>query len=212
MKATDLTGQRFGRLLVLTRNGSHVSPSGQSKAVWTCSCDCGAVTDVIGAKLRNGQTTSCGCRKKEFIGSVNFKHGHARSNQVRTEHRIWYAMVRRCTDEKDAAFPDYGGRGISVCQEWLDYETFFSDMGKRPSHLHTLDRKDNNGNYEPSNCRWATKKEQANNRRSTVFVDYQGKSISLTELAELTGINRATLGWRVRQGWTGDRLFIPARM
>jgi len=115
-------------------------------------------------------------------------------------------MIRRCTEPSDPAFDNYGGRGIKVCDRWSTYENFYADMGDRPHGL-TLDRRDNNGDYCPENCRWATKAEQAANRRTSILVEYNGEVMCAKHAAKLAGINPATLRWRIKQGWTGEKLF-----
>jgi hypothetical protein len=154
MKLIDLTGQRFGRLVVLAR-GANVIVCGCSRVTWLCLCDCGKEKPVFGAHLRNGDAKSCAC------GLLGFTHGKSRT----PEYLAWQSLNYRCNNPNNASFPDYGGRGISVCERWSDFPNFLSDMGTRPSPLHSLDRIDNDGNYEPSNCRWATAQEQQRNKR-----------------------------------------------
>lgn len=158
---SDLIGFRFGRLTVLSR-----APDGASGVRWLCRCDCGTDKDVSAVALRYGKTRSCGCLAREVTAARSIKHGHASPYARTPTYRSWEAMVRRTTNHISANWDNYGGRGISVCSEWLDFQSFLDDMGERPEGT-TIDRINTDGNYEPNNCRWAKASVQSRNTRST---------------------------------------------
>lgn len=157
MALIDLTGMTFGRLTAVSRVGSSTS----GYALWECVCECGTVKVVASAQLRSGRTRSCGCLVRDAVSEARTVHGMSHS----VEYQAWSAMRSRCLNPNHSNYPDYGGRGITVCDRWRDsFVAFYEDVGRRPPG-HSLDRIDNDGNYEPGNVRWATAQEQAMNRR-----------------------------------------------
>lgn len=148
----DMTGQRFGKLSVLMR-----SERRGGLATWICRCDCGATLEVIGNNLRAGYSNSCGCSR--------VKHGHAKPKANTSAYTCWRNMWNRCTNPNIPTYRHYGGRGIRVCDRWLDFKTFLADMGERPSSKHSIERLNNNLGYTPENCTWATRSQQNSNRR-----------------------------------------------
>lgn len=157
-KFIDLTGQKFGRLTVLECSGRNKHGS----AIWLCRCACGNGKVIHGGSLRNGSSKTCGCSHSELATQLNLVHG----KHGTPEYRAWKAMITRCTNPNAANYSYYGGKDVCVCERWRhSFENFYADMGQKPTSKHSLDRIDANGNYEPSNCRWATTGVQRINRR-----------------------------------------------
>lgn len=205
----DLTGKRFGRLTVIKFYGHN--KYGQPR--WLCECDCGNTTVVTGSDIRSGATSSCGCLWKERIMEAKVTHGMSYSN-VYPEYRN---VKSRCYDENAHNYKWYGGRGIKMCDRWKDdIHEFYNDVSELP-HFgekgYTLDRIDNDGDYEPGNVRWATPKEQSNNRRPRTgdnLYEYEGEIHSLREISNMTGISYSTLNNRLLKGWEPERAFNTA--
>jgi len=208
-KFSNLTGQKFGRLTVL---GLSPKKSGR-KSYWVCQCSCGNKTVVRSDILKNGSTMSCGCLKKEQ-DEKNLDHTRKYGDEITHESRlyqIWQGMRYRCENPNDRSYPRWGGRGIKVCHEWsTDYAKFKEWALSHGYHSDlSIDRIDVNGNYEPSNCRWANAKTQCNNRTTTIKVPYHGEVHSLTEWAEALGFKVNTIITRYHHGDRGERLFRP---
>lgn len=163
MRFKDLSGLRFRYLLVLNREQT----KDKKNSYWKCLCDCGNITIVQACKLKDGKVVSCGCYGKSLLPKRNFKHGHKPAGGCSKTYKSWAGMHERCYNPKKENYKYYGALGVTVCERWFNFENFLKDMGERPLDT-SLDRINPFGNYEPTNCRWATAKEQANNKRSTV--------------------------------------------
>ena len=196
----NLKGNRFGRWLVLEHDG--YGPSG---TIYKCLCDCGAEKSVLRKSLLNGRSISCGCYAKEKRLEANTKHGHSgkKGGQSPT-YKTWAAMKRRCSDKNHRSKASYYDKGITVCERWKDFKNFLADMGERPEGS-TIDRIDGNGNYEPSNCRWSTPKEQANNMKTNHYIERDGLRLTVSQWAEKLGIKDGTIRARLSRGWSDER-------
>lgn len=204
MRLDDLTGHRFGRLIVLRRVQNK---PGSKRTRWLCQCDCGALKEVGSDELKNGNTQSCGCYRREYISAAKATH---RGTSERL-HRVWSDMKRRCSNPHDEKYPLYGARGITVCDEWMEYVPFRNwamSTGYDPNARYgqcTLDRIDTDGPYSPENCRWSTAREQANNRRNNHLLFCDGQSHSIAEWSRIAGIPYGTLLSRVNaRGWSDE--------
>jgi len=195
-KQIDVLGHRYERWLVIAE------PCGQTgtRRKVLCRCDCGQERLVDPRYLRLGKSKSCGCLQKEMVGkasSARWRFG-SRTHQM---YNTWVKMKSRCYNKNDAKFPIYGGRGISVCDEWKsNFEVFSSDMGEKPTAGHTLDRLDNNGPYSRDNCRWATAIEQSRNKRNHRLVEHNGAKVPLSQACAETGINYRAALYRLNRG------------
>jgi hypothetical protein len=206
-KLIDLTEQKFGRLKVLHRINNYKSRHAQ----WHCKCDCGKEVDVTSDKLKSGHTRSCGCLKQDFLdnGGPNKTHGDTKTHL----YRIWAGILRRCENPNCEKFKkDYQDRGIMVCPEWHDFETFRDwAIANGYSENLTIDRRDNDKGYSPENCRWATKKVQGNNKRNNINITYEGQTHTLAQWVKILGtIKYGTLYNRIIKGWSiEDAINIP---
>lgn len=201
MRALELDGKKFGRLTAVRRVGHNRYGHIQ----WACRCVCGKRTVVGSVALSRGVTQSCGCLAREVRARTararSLKHGHSAGGKITPEYMAWASMLYRCSKMNGGGHPHYAGRGIRVCRRWRKFENFFADMGRRPSKKHSLDRENNSKSYCLNNCRWATPRQQANNRRTTVKITFRGKTLSITEWARELGLNTSTLAMRIRSGW-----------
>ncbi len=201
MKATDCVGKRFGMLVLqrLDEKEPHESRAG------IVLCDCGRSKRCRVSSLVAGRIKSCGCTRRNIgaTSSVALQRAHER------EHRSWASMVRRCYYVENDNYSYYGGRGVTVCERWLSFENFLTDMGTRPADT-SLDRIDPDGNYEPSNCRWLEVRQQHVNKRNTVYLTVGDVSLPMREWAERTGIAYDTIKRRLQHGWTHtDAVTLP---
>lgn len=197
-------GDTFGRWTVLAyagKQGTH--------HCWRCRCICGTLRSVRALRLLSSRSRSCGCLTRERVKEACTRYGRA----LAREHEIWRGMHRRCNDPSCTGYKKYGARGIAVCPRWRDFFAFLDDMGTCPSREHSIDRIDNNDNYEPGNCRWATPKEQGRNRRDNHLLTHAGETLSLAAWAERLGISYSTL--RSRRNllhWSAEKtLTTPVR-
>lgn len=189
----DITGKRFGRLTILKK----AEKKNGKKLFWLCKCDCGLTKEIDGDPIRRGAVVSCGCYSRERtsirMSQISTTHGMSNTN-------IWWrwaGMRERCTNKKTNNYKNYGGRGIKVCDRWLTFENFYEDMKAGYSAGLSLERIDNNGNYEPGNCRWATRKEQMRNYRRNRLITHKGETKTLQEWSESTGLKSSTIRMRL---------------
>lgn len=207
----DLAGQEFKRWTVLYRS----SEVGAKITRWRCLCSCGTEKDVASYHLLSGLSGSCGCVRKEKKSRLT--HGDSKDGKRTSEYGIWDAMTQRCTNPKNPTFPLYGGRGIGVCDDWLNgrgsisaFEAFLEDMGRRPSTKHSIDRIDNYAGYSRENCRWATQVQQARNKRNTIYVTIDGDIMPLADAADRYGVPYRVMYQRNRMGKKDGQLISKA--
>ena len=202
MRRVDLTGRHFSRLSVVRRDTGRY---------WVCVCVCGRRTRVRQDHLLHGHIRSCGCFHDEVARTGNTIHGHHPRGSSTPEYRSWSGMIRRCCRSSDKRWADYGGRGITICVRWRrDFRSFLEDMGLRPDWATSIDRIDVNGNYEPSNCRWATATQQARNTRYRRVITIHGVSRTLAEWQEATGVDKRRISARLAAGWPEDDVLSPS--
>jgi hypothetical protein len=204
MNKTVESGMKFGRLTVLGFSHKY-----RRASYFNVQCECGTVKTVRKDSLYTGRAVSCGCYHKEAVSEATKTHGLRNT----PEYEAWAHMLRRCYTPTTNGFEHYGGRGISVCDRWHhSFENFLSDMGFRPSRRHSLDRENNDGNYEPSNCRWATAEQQANNKRSNIYITLNGETLTETQWRKKLGFERGVISYRIKSGWSPEEaLTTPVR-
>lgn len=188
-------GDRFGRLILL-----EVAEYAKHKN--KLRCDCGKEHFATSGHLRDGDVSSCGCVYVESRATCHRTHGESKRG---AEYNVWVGMRDRCANPNDDSFVRYGGRGIRVCERWQTFELFLEDMGPRPSKRHSIERIDNDGHYEPGNCRWATGVEQGRNKRNNVLVTHNGITRTVSEWAEITGIKYGTVWMRIKRGYSPEK-------
>lgn len=194
-------GDKFVRLKVVCESGRDK----HSNRLFECICDCGNTKVVNGNDLKTGNTKSCGCLKLDQKKEQLTKHGLTNS----PEYNAWRAMRNRCYREKDEHFHRYGGSGIKVCDRWKNsFEEFIKDVGRKPTPKHSLNRKNNDGNYEPDNTIWSTHVDQCNNRSTNSMITFNSKTQSVAQWSVETGIKAATLYYRINHGWPPERAFV----
>lgn len=211
--ALDLTGKRFGRLVVLKEAKPHISKSGKTKMrMWLCRCDCGVEKEILGTSLMKGATKSCGCLNseaaRERIAKQSIKHGYTSNGKTERLYLVWTHMKNRCENPNATGYQNYGGRGIAVCKEWYSYPAFREWAilnGYNPNAKTgqcTLDRIDVNGDYCPENCRWATAKEQGNNKRTNRLITFCGRTQTMQQWADELGVKKTLIYKRLKCGWS----------
>jgi len=201
--ASDITNKVFGSLTALYAEGK--------PRVWVCLCTCGNTTKVPAQRLNSGSTKSCGCLKKSVLGNTTRTHGRANSRisgYVDKTYGVWQAMRARCKNKNRLDYHRYGGRGITVCKRWDSFQNFVADMGEVPEGK-TLDRINNDGNYEPDNCQWATRKEQVYNSTKVKMISINNVAKPLSEWLEYYSLSKSTYYVRLKTGMTPEEALKP---
>ena len=208
MNFKDLTGKKFGRLTVVERAPDHIQSNGRRRIMWRCICDCGAETIVHGDNLKAGKVQSCKCMAIERMHEQFATH-HQSDTKL---YNVWCSIKRRCYNPNSAYYEDYGGRGISMCDNWRNSFEEFALWANQSGYNDglSIDRIDYNGDYGPSNCRWVTAKEQANNRRSNILISFNGETHNIKQWSEITSIPYSKLHQRYRAGWGAERMLTTA--
>jgi hypothetical protein len=199
----NLVGQKFNMLTVVGYAGRV-----KKNQFWYCKCDCGGMTRTKTYSLQKGKAKSCGCMVKVWASERFKTHGDS-VNDNRPMYLVWRGMKGRCYDENNSSYPHYGGRGIAICERWQDFKNFLSDMGPRPMGM-SIDRINNDGHYEPSNCRWADAVTQANNTSKNVFYTIGGERLTISQWAKKSGVPDKVVHARIHRGWSIEDALLPA--
>ncbi|MDD4995792.1 MAG: hypothetical protein PHW53_05015 [Patescibacteria group bacterium] len=196
-------GTKYGMLTIISETTDHICPSGYRSRRVVCICDCGKEHIAILKNIVSGSIISCGCFRDKKLAKVQMTHNMSNTS----EYSIWRGIKKRCLTEKSTNYIYYGGRGIMICDRWRNsFENFFADMGARPSINHSIDRKDNMLGYSAENCRWSTVKEQANNKRNNIILEFNRESLNVTQWAEKLGIDRMRIFNRIDRGWSIEKI------
>ena len=208
-RSPDMTGFVSGRLTAI-RQVPAIGATNHAR--WLCRCECGKTKEVRASHLRTGNIQSCGClsldseKRRIAVAKAITKHGQATKGRRSREYYSWVGMIQRCTNPNEPQWHDYGGRGITVHPEWrASFKAFFEHVGPKPTPKHTLDRIDNERGYEPGNVRWATRREQLLNKRTTVYLEHDGRRLRAVEWAEITGLSIDVIRTRIQRGWDVSR-------
>lgn len=194
-------GKRFGRWTVVSYAGKR-----GTNPIWNCVCDCGTEKVVLSSSFLSGASVSCGCVRSEQLAARLTTHGHAPRSGKTPEYSTWKNIVSRCTNPKTRKWEEYGGRGIKVCDRWREsFAAFLADVGLRPSKQHTIERKDNDGNYEPGNVCWATRAQQSRNKRNNRWLTFQGETLCIRDWGLKLGLSRTALNMRIQRGWSVEK-------
>jgi hypothetical protein len=191
-KLIDLTGKTYGRLTVISLH------SKKPRARWNCICSCGIKKSILANALKAGNVQSCGCLGR----TTHITHGESTNGKITKEYGTWRKIKQRCFSKSCKEYLYYGNRGITICNRWLIFANFLDDMGRAPSPKHSIDRIDNNGNYEPINCKWSTTVEQCNNRRTTRIVSYNGVNVPLSLLCRNENVSYNMVRRRIEKGYS----------
>ena len=205
---TDLSGQLFGHLTVQQESELR---GPQQRVYWRVQCTCRNTKFVGAAELTSGKVTSCGCQRGQARGAQLRTHGESYKNRT-AEYVVWTQMLGRCNNKDNVNYKNYGGRGITVCAHWQGadgFQHFLEDMGRRPSSQHSIERKNNDGNYDPDNCIWATRLVQMANKRDNHYLTYEGETLHIAEWARRKGINSTTIRQRLKRGWPMENVLRP---
>lgn len=196
MRVIELSGQTFGRWTVISYYGKK-----WNNTCWNCRCECGTEKVIQGSKLKNGTSMSCGCLQAELLSERSMKHGMFGT----PTYSAWASMMARCFNPKNDSFKHYGARGITVCERWFKFENFLADIGAKPNADLSLERENNNGNYEPGNCVWADAIAQHNNTRRSITKTFNGETLTIAQWARRSGLRVDTLWRRLKSGWSIER-------